>query len=387
MSKDEQVRLNKYISDSGFCSRREADRYIEEGRVTINENMPKMGAMVRPGDVVAVDGETIKSKKPTDRPIVLAFNKPAGVTSTTDPKDKTNIIDFIGYPKRIFPIGRLDNPTEGLIFLTNDGDLVNKILRADNNHDKEYFVTVDKPVTDEFIAKMSNGVRLFEGVTKKCFVQKRGIKSFTIVLTQGWNRQVRRMCEALEYKATSLKRTRIMNVKLADLPTGHWRHLTPDEMKGLLEAVADSSKTEEASAKTRTSAKQAAEEAENDFSDLREEEEFGVKVHYAKPQQSLPASEHKRTLPGEVKREYFERKAKYPAKKTGSGTVAGKPKAEATGKPKPASTRGPKSAAPTKTGSRPLANSGNPKSAANRKSKASGPAKRTAGTRGGKRSK
>jgi 23S rRNA pseudouridine2604 synthase len=248
MSTDTTTRLNKFISDSGFCSRREADRYIEEGRVTINQKPAKMGATVKAGDKVAVDGEAIKSKKPTDRPIYIAFNKPAGVTTTTDPKDKTNIIDFIGFPKRIFPIGRLDNPTEGLILLTNNGDIINKILRAGNNHDKEYIVTVDKPVTPEFIYKMSNGVRILDTVTKKCLVQQQGKNTFRIILTQGLNRQIRRMCEALDYKVTQLRRIRIMNVKLGDLPVGSWRYLTPEETDTIHRLVADSVKTEEASA-------------------------------------------------------------------------------------------------------------------------------------------
>ncbi|WP_071885479.1 23S rRNA pseudouridine(2604) synthase RluF [Rufibacter tibetensis] len=287
MPTDNSIRLNKYISDSGFCSRREADNYIEEGRVTINGRDARKGATVKPGDKVAVDGEAIRSKKPNERPIYIAFNKPTGLTTTTDPKDKKNIIDFIGYPKRIFPIGRLDNASEGLIFLTNDGDIVNKILRADNNHEKEYVVMVDKPVTDEFIKKMSNGVQLFEGVTKKCFVQQQGHKVFRIVLTQGLNRQIRRMCEALGYKVEKLKRVRIMTVKLDDLPTGHWRYLTLEEIKSINELVADSSKTEDASSWGKEAARAArkAEEELPEEDDVREE--FGVKVHrVAKPKRS-----------------------------------------------------------------------------------------------------
>ncbi|WP_207431641.1 23S rRNA pseudouridine(2604) synthase RluF [Sabulibacter ruber] len=279
MSTDNNTRLNKYISDSGFCSRREADRYIEEGRVTINDRTARMGATVKPGDRVAVDGEPVRAKKPTDRPIYLAFNKPTGITTTTDPNDKKNIIDFIGFPKRIFPVGRLDNASEGLILLTNDGDIVNKILRADNNHEKEYVVMVDKPVTDEFVTRMANGVRLTEGLTKKAVVKQIGHKEFRIVLTQGLNRQIRRMCETLGYKVERLKRVRIMNVKLADLPTGHWRYLTAEEIKTINQLVSESSKTEEASKGATKAGK-----AENPDADYDLTEEFGVKVHrVAKP--------------------------------------------------------------------------------------------------------
>ncbi|WP_210465743.1 23S rRNA pseudouridine(2604) synthase RluF [Rufibacter roseolus] len=288
MPTDNTIRLNKFISDSGFCSRREADNYIDEGRVTINDRTAKKGATVKPGDKVAVDGEAIKTRKPSDRPIYIAFNKPTGVTTTTDTKDKKNIIDFIGYPKRIFPIGRLDNASEGLIFLTNDGDIVNKILRADNNHEKEYVVMVDKPVTDDFIQKMSNGVRLFEGVTKKCFVQQQGHKGFRIILTQGLNRQIRRMCEALGYKVERLKRTRIMTVKLDDLPTGHWRYLTLEEIKSINQLVAESSKTEDASSWGKEAARAARKADAADQADEDEvTEEFGVKVHrVARPQRT-----------------------------------------------------------------------------------------------------
>ncbi|WP_205499998.1 23S rRNA pseudouridine(2604) synthase RluF [Rufibacter psychrotolerans] len=284
MSTDNSTRLNKYIGDSGFCSRREADRYIEEGRVTINDRTARKGATVKPGDKVAVDGEPIRAKKPNERAIYIAFNKPTGITTTTDPNDKKNIIDFIGYPKRIFPIGRLDNASEGLILLTNDGDIVNKILRADNNHDKEYVVMVDKPVNEEFLTRMANGVRLTEGVTKKAVVKQLGHKEFRIVLTQGLNRQIRRMCEALGYRVERLKRVRIMNVKLADLPTGHWRYLTAEEMRTINELIAESSKTEEAStwgkepAKAPARAGGKAKPEEDDFL-----EEFGVKVHRVAP--------------------------------------------------------------------------------------------------------
>jgi|SRR6478672_112543 len=235
------ISLNKFISDSGFCSRREADRYIEECRVTINDKDAHKGNRVQAGDIVKVDGERIGRKKVAA--VYLAFNKPKGVTCTTDTKDKTNIIDFINYKTRIFPIGRLDKLSEGLIFLTNDGDIVNKILRAGNGHEKEYVVTVDKPVTLDFVKKMRDGVRILGGTTQKCFVKQEGDNRFRIILTQGLNRQIRRMCEALDYRVTSLKRTRIMNFTLTGLPTGKWRYFTASEINSIQEMLSHSSKT------------------------------------------------------------------------------------------------------------------------------------------------
>ncbi len=232
--------LNKYISETGFCSRREADKYIDQARVTINDNIAIKGNRVMPGDVVEIDGEPIKKK---DKIVYMVFNKPVGITCTTDLKDKHNIISFINFKSRIFPIGRLDKPSEGLIFLTNDGDIVNKILRAGNNHEKEYVVTVDKPITGEFVNKMSNGIRILDTVTKKCFVKQEGKNRFRIILTQGLNRQIRRMCIALGYNVTTLKRVRIMNMNLADLPVGKWRFFTTDEIKTIETLVAYSSKT------------------------------------------------------------------------------------------------------------------------------------------------
>jgi 23S rRNA pseudouridine2604 synthase len=232
--------LNKYISETGFCSRREADNYIDQGRVTINDNVAIKGNRVNPGDVVEIDGEPIKKK---DKTVYIAFNKPVGITCTTDLKDKSNIISFINYKSRIFPIGRLDKPSEGLIFLTNDGDIVNKILRAGNNHEKEYIVTVDKPVTADFIHKMSNGVKILDTVTKKCFVKQEGKNRFRIILTQGLNRQIRRMCAALGYEVDTLRRTRIMHITLSSLPTGKWRYFTPDEIKLMEISLAQSIKT------------------------------------------------------------------------------------------------------------------------------------------------
>ena len=241
--------LNKYISETGFCSRREADNYIHHGRVTINDTIAIKGNRVNPEDVVEIDGEPIKKK---DKTVYIAFNKPVGITCTTDLKDKSNIISFINYKSRIFPIGRLDKPSEGLIFLTNDGDIVNKILRAGNNHEKEYIVTVDKPITGDFIHKMSNGVKILDTVTKKCFVKQEGKNRFRIILTQGLNRQIRRMCAALGYGVGTLRRTRIMHINLSSLPSGKWRYFTPDEIKMMEISLAQSIKTANSSLSNET---------------------------------------------------------------------------------------------------------------------------------------
>jgi len=236
-----QTRINKYLSEVGYCSRRAADKLIEQGRITINDQVPEMGTKVKEGDVVKVDGNIIN--EPKEQPVYLAFNKPIGIVCTTDTGvEKDNIIDFINYPKRIFPIGRLDKPSEGLIFLTNDGDIVNKILRARNNHEKEYLVTVDKPITVDFLQKMRNGVPILETVTRKCEVIKVSNYQFRIILTQGLNRQIRRMTEYLGYNVKKLKRIRIMNVRL-DLPIGKWRDLTSEELKEIKRLVNTSSKT------------------------------------------------------------------------------------------------------------------------------------------------
>jgi 23S rRNA pseudouridine2604 synthase len=240
-NREDGTGLNKYISGTGFCSRREADKLIEQARVTINDELVLPGAQVYPGDKVAIDGEPLKSSA-AKRPIYIAFNKPVGVTSTTDLKDKTNIISFINHPKRIFPIGRLDKDSDGLIFLTNDGDIVNKILRASNNHEKEYIVNVDKAVTPEFIRQMSNGIPMLGTTTRKCFVRQEGSRRFRIMLTQGLNRQIRRMCEYLDYKVVTLTRVRIMNVQLDNLPVGKWRYFTPQEVTKMHELVATSVK-------------------------------------------------------------------------------------------------------------------------------------------------
>ncbi len=238
------TRINKYLSEGGYCSRRRADKLIKEGKVTINGKISEIGTKVEDGDQVAVQGQIIeKSKK--QKKIYLAFNKPVGIVCTTDRGvEPDNIIDFIKYPKRIFPIGRLDKPSEGLIFLTNDGDIVNKILRARNNHEKEYIVSVNHPINREFIKTMSDGVEILETKTRNCFVKKLGPKKFKIVLTQGLNRQIRRMCESLGYKVQSLKRVRIMNIKL-DVPTGKYREFTKKELIKLNELLENSSKTNE----------------------------------------------------------------------------------------------------------------------------------------------
>ena len=248
-----EKRLNKYISESGFCSRRGADKLIEAERVTINGEIPELGTKVQPDDVVKVDGNTIvaSAKNKSDR-IYIAYNKPIGITCTTESHVWGNIIEAIGHKERIFPIGRLDKPSEGLIFLTSDGDIVNKILRAENSHDKEYIVTVDKPISERFIDRMSRGVPILGTITKPCVVKVESRFVFTIILTQGLNRQIRRMCEYLDYDVKKLKRSRIMSVELGQLKSGQWRDLTMAEMNEINQAVASSSKTAD---KTLTSRK------------------------------------------------------------------------------------------------------------------------------------
>lgn len=240
----ELKRINKFLSEVGYCSRREADKLIEAGRVTINGVIPEMGTKIAPNDVVQVDGKDIINTKESF--VYLAFNKPVGIVCTTDTNvEKDNIIDFIKYPKRIFPIGRLDKPSEGLILLTDDGDIVNKILRASNDHDKEYIVTVDKPISQTFLERMRGGIPLEElkKTTKKCVVEKLGTYEFRIILTQGLNRQIRRMCEYLNYEVQTLKRIRIMNIKL-DMPLGTYRELTEEEFTVLNSLIGTSTKVE-----------------------------------------------------------------------------------------------------------------------------------------------
>ncbi|MBL7892127.1 MAG: 23S rRNA pseudouridine(2604) synthase RluF [Bacteroidia bacterium] len=232
------------MSETGICSRREADKLIEQGRVLVNGSKPELGTKVSSADEICIDGKPLKAKK---APVYIALNKPVGITCTTERHIKDNIIDYIAHPDRIFPIGRLDKPSEGLIFLTNDGDIVNKILRAGNKHEKEYIVTTDKPVTEEFIQKMGNGVEILDTITQKCFVEQIGKNIFRIILTQGLNRQIRRMCETLDYTVKKLKRVRIMNITLDGIAIGQWRYLTTEEMQTINNMVSDSIKTEEAS--------------------------------------------------------------------------------------------------------------------------------------------
>ena len=242
MKETQETRINKYLSEVGYCSRREADKLILDERVTINGRVPDMGTKVTPDDEVRVDGELISEPK-KKRPVYIAFNKPVGIVCTTDTRaERNNIIDFINFPKRIFPIGRLDKLSEGLIFLTSDGDIVNKILRAGNNHEKEYVVTVNKPITKEFIVRMSKGVPVLDTITRKCHVEQISKNTFKIILIQGLNRQIRRMCEYLGYEVTKLKRIRIMNIPL-DLPVGKWRFLTDKELNEINRLVSTSSKT------------------------------------------------------------------------------------------------------------------------------------------------
>jgi 23S rRNA pseudouridine2604 synthase len=227
------VRLNKYLSESGQWSRREADSLIESGRVTINGKRAKLGVQVEAGDEVKVDGDLVGTARKLERPVYIALNKPVGITCTTERHIEGNIIDFVDHPERIFPIGRLDKDSEGLILLTNDGDIVNEVLRAEHHHEKQYVVGVDHAITDDFVAAMSAGVRLSDATTKRCKVRKLGGKLFEIILTQGLNRQIRRMCEALGYEVVALRRVRIMHVLLGNLAVGRWRNLTPQEIAGL----------------------------------------------------------------------------------------------------------------------------------------------------------
>ncbi len=240
----ELKRLNKAISETGYCSRREADKLIELGKVKVNGKTPELGTKVKPTDEISVNGQVITKQVEN---IYLAFNKPVGITCTTETHIPDNIITFINYPERIFPIGRLDKPSEGLIFLTNDGDIVNKILRAKNNHEKEYIVTVNKPISEDFIHKMSNGVPILDTITDKCKVHKIDNTTFNIILTQGLNRQIRRMCTYLGYEVKTLKRIRIMNIRLGNLKLGEYRSFTKEELQEINTNLEDSIKTEEAS--------------------------------------------------------------------------------------------------------------------------------------------
>ena len=233
-TESEGIRLNKYIASSGLCSRREADTLIENGKVTINGMTAVQGSKVSPGDTVEVDGRKIR---PDDDMVYIAFNKPLGITCTTDRRDPSNIIDYIGFEERIFPVGRLDKNSSGLILLTNDGSIVNRLLRAENGHEKEYLVTVNRPYDKAFVKAMESGVPVLGQLTLPCRIKPSGDKTFRIILHQGLNRQIRRMCEYLGYKVTKLKRIRFMNIQLGDLETGKWRYLTAEEKKGLLSDI------------------------------------------------------------------------------------------------------------------------------------------------------
>ncbi|WEK19721.1 MAG: 23S rRNA pseudouridine(2604) synthase RluF [Candidatus Pedobacter colombiensis] len=262
---DSTVRLNKYISESGLCSRRAADRYIEQGNVYINGKKAKVGDKVFFGDIITVNGQTIEPKE-VENSILIAYNKPVGITSTTEAGVKSNIVDHVNHSERVFPIGRLDKDSQGLIFLTNNGDLVNKILRAGNNHEKEYLVTVNKPLTESFIAGMAKGVPVLGVMTKKCKVKQESTFVFRIILVQGLNRQIRRMCEHFGFEVTKLERVRIMNISLKGIPVGEWRELTPEEQTEIFNLVAKSSALEAASAPKRVNKKPKT-YAEEDFSE------------------------------------------------------------------------------------------------------------------------
>jgi len=268
MNNNSATRLNKFISESGLCSRREADRYIEKGTVFINGKRAKVGDQVFAGDKVMVNGHNIEPKEESNF-ILLAFNKPVGITSTTEASVRDNIVDYVNHSERIFPIGRLDKDSSGLIFLTNNGDIVNKILRAGNKHEKEYIVTVNKPITEDFIFEMSNGVPILGVNTRKCKVRQISNFVFNIILIQGLNRQIRRMCEHFDYEVTKLERTRIMNISLKGIPTGEFRELTEEEMKAITKSVENSSS--EAKPKTKSPAKKKT-NAWEEIPELREEQ-------------------------------------------------------------------------------------------------------------------
>jgi len=268
MNNNSATRLNKFISESGLCSRREADRYIEKGTVFINGKRAKVGDQVFAGDKVMVNGHNIEPKEESSF-VLLAFNKPVGITSTTESGVRDNIVDYVNYSERIFPIGRLDKDSSGLIFLTNNGDIVNKILRAGNKHEKEYIVTVNKPITDDFIFEMSNGVPILGVNTRKCKVRQISTFVFNIILIQGLNRQIRRMCEHFGYEVTKLERTRIMNISLKGIPMGEFRELTEEEMNSISKSVENS--TSEAKPKSKSSPKKK-QNAWEEIPELREEQ-------------------------------------------------------------------------------------------------------------------
>ena len=239
----EEIRINKYLSDIGFCSRRQADKLIEEGRITVDGEVCAMGRKVTGIEDIRVNGAAVKSTKREGAFTLIAFNKPVGVVCTSEKREKDNIIDYINYPTRIYPIGRLDKNSEGLILLTDNGDIVNKMMRSGNKHEKEYIVSVNKDITDEFLSKMRNGVPILDTVTRKCEVTKLSKRKFKIILTQGLNRQIRRMCEALDYRVTYLKRVRVLNIELGNLKIGEYRDVTDEEREKLMAIIGNSSNT------------------------------------------------------------------------------------------------------------------------------------------------
>jgi len=315
MNNNSATRLNKFISESGLCSRREADRYIEKGTVFINGKRAKVGDQVFAGDKVMVNGHNIEPKEESNF-ILLAFNKPVGITSTTEGSVRDNIVDYVNHSERIFPIGRLDKDSSGLIFLTNNGDIVNKILRAGNKHEKEYIVTVNKPITEDFIFEMSNGVPILGVNTRKCKVRQLSTFVFNIILIQGLNRQIRRMCEHFGYEVTKLERTRIMNINLKGIPTGEFRELTEDEMKSITKSVENSSS--EAKAKPKSPKKKA--NAWEEIPELKEEQPK-KSFKSAKPAQKSGGkkpSGHSSAKPGHHKSSSSNRNAR-PAKGKSAG--------------------------------------------------------------------
>ena len=325
MNNNSATRLNKFISESGLCSRREADRYIEKGTVFINGKRAKVGDQVSAGDKVMVNGHNIEPKEESSF-ILLAFNKPVGITSTTEGSVRDNIVDYVNHSERIFPIGRLDKDSSGLIFLTNNGDIVNKILRAGNKHEKEYVVTVNKPITEDFIFEMSNGVPILGVNTRKCKVRRISTFVFNIILIQGLNRQIRRMCEHFGYEVTKLERTRIMNINLKGIPTGEFRELTEDEMKSITKSIENSSS--EAKTKSKSSAKKKA-NAWEEIPELREEQPKKA-FKPSKPAQksgNRKSSGHPSAKPFNAKSSSSNRNAK-PAK----GKPSGKPNAKGRGR-------------------------------------------------------
>ncbi len=327
-----EYRLNKYISNSGFCSRREADRFIENGNVTINGKRATIGMRVLPGQKVRVNGELIINDI---EPVYIAFNKPVGIVSTTDPVEKDNIVDFIRHEQRIFPIGRLDKDSQGLILLTNDGDIVNKILRVGNNHKKEYIVKVDKPITKDFLTRMSQGVPILDRVTRKCELVEINPYTFKITLIQGLNRQIRRMCEYLGYEVLKLERIQIMNISLGNLGQGNWRNLTHSELEGLFDLLENSEKTTKAK-KTVSSNKSFNKELEK-FDIKTNHRKKGIVSKYAKERKSdSPKQAFNFQDSDEVKKSKPKQKGK-----PSSGLRVGKQKV-ATNKPSRSQSRSPK---------------------------------------------